>query len=48
MTEVEVILRVPPQTARSTLNRLRAGYRGEVDGWIKRIVIDAKATIDDA
>lgn len=48
LTEVEVILRVPPQTARSTLNRLRAGYRGEVDGWIKRIVIDAKATIDDA
>jgi len=46
--EVEVILRVPAQTAQSTLRRLRAGYRGEVDGWIKQIVKDAKASVDDA
>jgi hypothetical protein len=47
-TEVEVVLRVPPQTAQSTLNRLRAGYRGEVNGWMKQIVRDAKADIEDA
>lgn len=46
-TEVEVVLRVPPQTAQSTLSRLRAGYRGEVGRWMKQIVRDAKADITD-
>jgi hypothetical protein len=40
-----VVLRVPPQTAQSTLNRLRAGYRGEVSRWMRQIVRDAKADV---
>ena len=45
-TEVEVILRIAPQTAQSTLNRLRAGYRGEVGGWMKRIVVTTASVVD--
>ena len=47
-TELEIILRVPRPTAQSTLNRLRAGYRGEVDAWMKKIVVDAQDSVEDA
>jgi len=37
-TEIAVILRVPPTTARSTTRRLRALYRSEIEGWIRQLV----------
>lgn len=45
--EVEVILRVPPPTAQSTLNRLRAGYRHQVDGWIRNLVVQQAEPAQD-
>lgn len=47
-TEVEVLLRVPPSTARSTLNRLRAGYRQEAAEWATRIVTEQVESVVDA
>jgi hypothetical protein len=46
-TEIEVILRVSRATARSTISRLRALYRSEVDGWIRQLVVSQVAQTDD-
>ncbi len=47
-TEIEVILRIPPTTARSTTRRLRALYRSEIETWIKQLVISQLAETEDA
>jgi hypothetical protein len=47
-TEIEVVLRVPPSTARSTVRRLRALYRSEIEQWIRSLVTSQLAETEDA
>jgi len=47
-TEVAVVLRVPTTTARSTISRLRALYRGEVETWAKALIAAQVASVEDA
>jgi hypothetical protein len=46
--EVEVLLRVPGSTARSTLARVRAGWPAKVDGWIAAQIVSHLDRIEDA
>jgi hypothetical protein len=46
--EVEVLLRVPPATARSTLGRVRAGWPSHSDAWIAELVKAQLDKVEDA
>lgn len=46
--EVEVLLRVPPPTARSTLGRVRAGWPSHTDAWIAALVTSQLDKVEDA